>query len=108
MAEKSEVEHFLDWCHRWIVEGVYPIIGGVVNTGIAKLEAEGFTREEARYWLEALTVLQLIRIGYPIPPHQYRVWVPDPIVYTEHQLMAMVAAGETIPGMEYTGFEGTH
>lgn len=108
MAEKTDVEHFLDWSHRWVVEGIYPIIGGVVNTGIAKLEAEGFTKEKARYWLEALTILQLIRIGMPVPPFQQRYWVPDPPVLTEADIMRMTAAGETLPGMEYEGFEGRY
>lgn len=107
MAEKSDIEHFLDWSHKWIVEGVYPIIGGVVQAGIAKLEAEGFTNKEARYWLEALTILQLIRIGYPIPPFQQSYWVPDPKVYTEAEIMQMTANGEALPATEYTGFEGT-
>ena len=108
MVEKTEVERFLEWCHRWIVEGVYPVIGSIVNTGIAKLEGEGFTNKEARYWVEALTVLQLIRVGYPIPPFQERYWVPDPPVLTEYDIMRLTQSGETLPGGEYTGFEGIH
>ena len=108
MAEKTDIERFLDWSHRWVVEGIYPIIGGVVNNGVTRLEAEGFTKEEARFWLEALTILQIIRIDMPVPPHQYRVLVPDPPVLTEADIMRMIAAGETIPAMEYEGFEGRY
>ena len=108
MAEKSDVELFVDWSRRWVTEGVYPIIGKVVKEGRKKLEGEGFTDEEALYWLEALTILQLIRIGYPIPPHQQRYWVPDPRVYTEMEIIQMAAAGETIPATEYEGFEGRY
>ena len=108
MPEKTDIELFLDWSHRWVTEGVYPIIGVVVNKGIARLEAEGFTNEEARFWLEALTILQLIRIGYPVPPFRQRYWVPDPPVLTEYDIMRMIAAGETIPATEYEGFEGRY
>lgn len=108
MPEKTDVEWFLDWSHRWVVEGVYPIIGAVVQEGIARLEAEGFTRAEAWFWLEALTILQLIRIGMPVPPFQQRYWVPEPPVLTEAEILAMLARGEAIPGYEYKGFLGTH
>jgi hypothetical protein len=108
MAEKTDIELFLDWSQRWVVEGIYPIIGSVVNNGLAKLEAEGFTREEARYWLEALTILQVVRIGMPVPPFQQRYWVPEAKVYTEQEILAIAAAGETIPTIEYTGFEGRY
>lgn len=107
MAEKTDLEHFLDWSHRWVVEGIYPVIGAVVQSGIARLEAEGFTREEAQFWLEALTILQIIRIDMPVPGYWYRYWVPDPIVYTEREIIDMTTRGETIPGGEYEGFEGT-
>lgn len=108
MAEKTPIEFFLEWSHRWVVEGIYPIIGTVVQSGIARLEGEGFTNEEARFWLEALTILQIVRIGMPVPPHQERYWVPDPKVYTEAEILAMIARGETIPAVEYTGFEGRY
>jgi len=44
----------------------------VVLSSMQRLEDEGFTPEEARFWLEALTILQLYRMGYPMGA----VWHP--------------------------------
>jgi hypothetical protein len=108
MAVLREDQTYADFAHRWIVESVWPFIGGVVQTGLAKLEAEGFTHTEALIHLEALTHVQLHRLGFRMPPVSRDVYIPEPKVYTEQEIMALLAAGETIPQTEYTGFEGTH
>jgi len=108
MAVLQPGQTYADFAHKFITVGCWGFMGDVVDRSIAKLEAEGFTNKEARYWLEALTILQLIRIGMPVPPGRHRFWVPDPIVYTEADIMAMIAAGVTIPATEYEGFEGFH
>lgn len=107
MPERNDVDIYADFTHDWTDRSIWPFMGVVVQTGIAKLEDEGFTREEATLYLKALTILQLHRMDFPLPPIDVREWVPEPKVYTEQELMAMLARGETIPQEEYTGFEGT-
>lgn len=82
MPDKSDYDIYADFSHRYITEGVWPYIGGVVQTSISKLEAEGFTREEATFWIECLTTLQLYRMDYPMGPVIYRYLIEKPpIVY---------------------------
>ena len=100
-------EDYSVFAYRFIVEGLFPFMGSVVKTSLAKLEDEGFTKEEALFYLEELTIVQLYRMNFPLPPVSISVYVPDPKVYTEYEIMAMAARGETIPQAEYTGFEGT-
>lgn len=107
MAVLREDQTYVDFTHRFIDESIWPFMGKVVQTSITKLEDEGFTRDEAILYLKSLTILQLTRMKFPLPPVSRRVYVPDPKVYTEAEIMAMSAAGETIPQIEYTGFEGT-
>lgn len=106
MAEKTDYDYFADFYHKWIPESLWGYVGAVVSTSITRLESEGFTREEAYLWLEALSILQLYRMAFPLPPVPVSVFIPDPHVYTEQELMAMLARGETIPETEYIGFEG--
>ena len=75
MAEPTDLDIINDFAHRWITEVVWPYIGGVVSETIPMLEAEGFTNKEAWFWLEALTILQLYRMGYPMGAvwHPYEV-----------------------------------
>jgi len=108
MAEKSDFDIYADFTHDWTDRSIWPFMGGVVQTGIARLENEGFTREEATLYLKSLTILQLHRAGFPLPPINVKEWVPEPKVYTEQEIMAMIAKGETIPQREYTGFEGRY
>lgn len=107
MAVLRSDQTYADFTHRFIDESIWPYMGGVVQTSLAKLEDEGFTRDEAILYLKSLTILQLYRMNFPLPPVSREVWLPEPKVYTEQEIMAMIAAGETIPQTEYTGFEGT-
>ena len=77
MTDQEAIDIIADKVHRWVTGVVWPHIGGVVGVSIAKLEAEGFTREEARFWVEALTVLQLHRMGYPMSPVWHPFEVPE-------------------------------
>jgi len=108
MAEKNDVDLYADFTYKFVIESIWPFMGAVVQTSIAKLENEGFTREKATLYLKSLTILQLHRMGFPLPPINVQEWVPEPKVYTEQELMAMLAKGETIPTTEYTGFEGRY
>ena len=107
MAVLREDQTYADFTHRFIDESIWPYMGKLVQTSITKLEDEGFTRDEAILYLKSLTILQLTRMKFPLPPVSRSVWVPELKVYTEAEIMRMSAAGETTPGDEYTGFEGT-
>lgn len=117
--------------HRWVTENIWPYIGAPVQRSITKLEGEGFTRAEATEFMEALTILQLYRMGYYAPPEwtkveagyitdKYSVAQIDSMIargqvfyeyqemYSEAQIESMLQRGVALPGWEpYEGFEGT-
>ena len=64
MAEPTDTEFYAEKSHKWMVDGVWPYIGAVVDRSITKLEAEGFTRDEARFWMVCLSILQLYRMDF--------------------------------------------
>lgn len=106
MAVLRAGQTYADFTKKFIREDMWGLMGAVVQRSITKLEDEGFTREEAEDYLEELTIIQLYRMNFPLPPVSIEVYIPDPIVYTEQQIMDMTSRGETIPVQEYAGFEG--
>ena len=77
MTNRELIEIFADAGHRMIIEDIWPYIGGIVSDSLGLLEAEGFTPEEARFWLEALTILQIYRMGYDLGPVWHGQEVPE-------------------------------
>jgi len=109
LAEKrdqvdEDILIFVEHSHRWVTEGIWPVMGANVNIAIAKLEDEGFARDEARLFLEGLTILQLKRMDYKMGPVIYRYRVPAPRELTESEIREMIKEGEAIPASdEYVG-----
>lgn len=75
MTPQETIDIIADFAHRWVTEVIWPYIGVAVASSTMKLEGEGFTRTEARFWLGALTILQLHRMGYSMGAvwHGYEV-----------------------------------
>lgn len=119
-------EHF----HRYVTEVVWPFPGMEVEASIRRLQDEGFNRSDAKFWLEALTILQLHRLGYEPGPEFKKVTDEyikktyteaqiDSAVgrgmlfyeyqeeYSEAQIESMIQHDIALPGWEeYEGFEG--
>ncbi|GAI90229.1 unnamed protein product [marine sediment metagenome] len=93
MPGQTTIDIIADFAHRWVTEVIWPYIGGVVDTSIAKLEGEGFTHQEARFWIEALTILQLYRMNYYMGGVWHRYEVTEIPVLSEAQLESLYQQG---------------
>jgi len=93
MSHLRDINLIADFAHRWITEVVWPYIGGQVSVSIRRLQQEGFSYSEASFWLEALTILQIYRMGYVLPTGSERI---TGVAEIEGHISGERAAPETI------------
>jgi len=64
MTPLEKLDAYLGVRHHQMVTTIWVDMGHHLNLGLTKMEEEGFTKNEAYYWLESLTALRLVRLGW--------------------------------------------
>jgi len=83
---KAEIEGLNFWA-AMCDQSIFPWVGGVVNQGIKVLREAGI--KKADFWIRLLTIMQLKRIGYPVPLPVITTETPSVIV-TEPEVSPVI------------------